>query len=472
MRRLKWAGLAFALGFIVMLDPSYSPGQFGKGGKGGFGKGGGGEFGGFGKKGGGDFGKRGGGEPTLYGGGAGGAPAFGQPPGGGGFGGGRDGGGGGQFRMGGGGGFGGPRDPEQMFSGLQRMTGSTGDTLDLSKFDQRFRDSARQRAERDGSIPLPESGIMTRAEFLDHFARSEAARAAKAASNPGPGGPGGGFTMTIGPDGRMEGRGSMGGFGGGPPMGSGGDRDRDRGGERLREQDKDGDGKVSRAEADNRLQPNFERIDTDRDGFITLDEYRGYYAAQNNGGGRDQNNQGNSGYYGGNGDFGGYGRRDERREIEEAKLPGPIRYTTLPKDLPEWYKELDGNQDAQVALHEWRTAGKDLNEFFSYDLNSDGLVTVDELVRFQILKTEADKIAALTGDGTMPRPSFGGGSRGGGGITLPGSTSVSSEKTGGGSEKGFGYNKGKDRGSEKSSDNGSDKGSERPNPFRKSKGKN
>jgi hypothetical protein len=454
MRRLKWAGLAFAFGFIIMLDPSYSTGQFGKGGgKGGFGKGG---FG----KGGGEFGKRGGGgfdTPLYGGGGGGGAPGFGQPQGGGG---GRDGGGGGgmQFRMGGGGGFGGPRDPEREWGRLVQMTGSTGDTVDLSRLNPQMREWARRAAERDGSIPLPENGMMTKAAFLDHFARSEAARAAKTASNPG--GPGG-FTMTLGPDGRMEGRGPMGGpMGGGP----GGD---DMATRRIREQDKDGDGKVSLAEADDRLKPNFERMDRNRDGFLDMDEYR---AATGGGGNRDNrdNRDGNNGY--GNNGYGGYGGRDERREVEEAKLPGPIRYTTLPKDLPEWYKELDGDQDAQVALHEWRKGGKDLDEFFGYDLNADGLITVDELVRFQILKTEAEKIAALNGDGTTPasgftgnggrRGGFGSGGSGGsgGGIALPGSTpSAASEKTGGGSDT---------RGNGKG-----DKGGERPNPFRKGKGK-
>jgi acetyl esterase/lipase len=42
--------------------------------------------------------------------------------------------------------------------------------------------------------------------------------------------------------------------------------------------DKDADGKLSPAELPERLRPNFGRVDTDGDGFITLEEHRGFLA--------------------------------------------------------------------------------------------------------------------------------------------------------------------------------------------------
>ena len=160
------------------------------------------------------------------------------------------------------------------------------------------------------------------------------------------------MSFTMGPDGRMSL--TPGGFGGN------GGGDRDRGSERLRDQDKDGDGRVSRAEADRQLQPNFERIDRDGDGFITLDEYRGYYAAQNqnNGNGGDRNRDMMNAWGGPGGDMGmnQWGnRQDPRRETQEEK-PVAIRYGHLPKDLPDWFDSYDTTKDGQIALHEWRKA--------------------------------------------------------------------------------------------------------------------
>ena len=125
--RLKWIALTFLLGFIVILDPTLTPGQDGKREKG---KGGGGGFGN------GGFGKGGGGFP----GGGGFTPnAGGMPPGGGGgfnFKGGPGGGGGGG--PGGGGGAAGNAmramaSPDGAWALLQQQSGSTGDTIDLSQ---------------------------------------------------------------------------------------------------------------------------------------------------------------------------------------------------------------------------------------------------------------------------------------------------------------------------------------------------
>lgn len=53
---------------------------------------------------------------------------------------------------------------------------------------------------------------------------------------------------------------------------------------RIRDQDRNGDGKISRDEADSRLRPNFDLMDRNRDGIVDAEEYTAYYAARLNGG--------------------------------------------------------------------------------------------------------------------------------------------------------------------------------------------
>src|SRR5262249_30149651 len=113
-------------------------------------------------------------------------------------------GGGGRGPGGGGGG-----NPEMGWSFLVRTTGSDGDTVDLSKIPQQMRDGLKARAERDGSIPLPDSGTMTHEQYLEHYAKSEAAKAAVRAVSGGPMG-GNAMMLSIGPDGSL----SLGGPGG------------------------------------------------------------------------------------------------------------------------------------------------------------------------------------------------------------------------------------------------------------------
>jgi Ca2+-binding EF-hand superfamily protein len=52
-----------------------------------------------------------------------------------------------------------------------------------------------------------------------------------------------------------------------------------------------------------------------------------------------------------------------------------------PKGLPSWFKILDKDEDGQVSLHEWRRGGKKLSEFREYDLNDDGFITAEEILR-------------------------------------------------------------------------------------------
>jgi hypothetical protein len=425
----KWLAFSGMLTLIILLDPTHTPAQpgGGKGGKGdrfgGFGQPGGGGFGQpgggmggeratWGQPGGGGFGQPGGGgmggERPMWGGQTGG---FGQPggggfgqPGGGGMGfprrdggmGGPGGGMGGErpawggqtsgggFGQPGGGGFGQPgggmdrgsgmggpggggpggrgrpRDPEQDWVGLQRLTQSTGDTVDLSKIPPQTQAMLKGWAERTGGIALPESGIMTKAAYLDYHARNEQAKAAFAA-NGGSGGSGMTMTMSMDPNGGFRGR--------------------DRG--------------MS-----------------------------------------DPNMWGQGGGWGQGGEWGqgGWGDRRgfERKEIEEER-PIALRYGKIPETvkaaLPSWYDELDTDKDAQVSLYEWRQVGKrELKDFLKMDLNGDGLVTVDEFIRFARAESIDSKIAAFEAGERGPggwnlgtpldpkageRPKWGGGPGGG-----------------------------------------------------------
>jgi hypothetical protein len=68
----------------------------------------------------------------------------------------------------------------------------------------------------------------------------------------------------------------------------------------------------------------------------------------------------------------------------QAKPRQPVyRPGRLPAGLPPWFAELDADNDGQVGLYEWRTAGRDADEFLKLDLNEDGFVTAEEALRAQ-----------------------------------------------------------------------------------------
>jgi Ca2+-binding EF-hand superfamily protein len=54
---------------------------------------------------------------------------------------------------------------------------------------------------------------------------------------------------------------------------------------------------------------------------------------------------------------------------------------TLPKGLPSWFEDLDKNQDGEISLREWLRGGKTREEFREFDLNDDGLITAEEVLR-------------------------------------------------------------------------------------------
>jgi hypothetical protein len=137
----------------------------------------------------------------------------------------------------------------------------------------------------------------------------------------------------------------------------------------FRQLDRNDSGFLESDEWPERLRPVAARFDRDRDGRIHPDEYRDYFE------GRVISTI----------EFGPESRSRETPNLTPRSLPesvGPVRYGQLPKGLPEWFADLDSDRDAQVALPEWRRAGRPLDEFFAIDLNGDGLLPPDEYLRF------------------------------------------------------------------------------------------
>ena len=192
-------------------------------------------------------------------------------------------------------------------------------------------------------------------------------------------------------------------------------------------------------------------------------------------GGFDRGNFDRGGFDRGNFDRSGdtSRRSDPNHKDAQDERPVALRYGHLPKDLPDWFDEYDTNKDGQVALHEWRKAGESIESFSSYDLNGDGLITADEMIRYTRKQEDDQRIAAIlegtggggrsfAGNGMRGNRGPGGmrGSRGGsdpsaGGISLPGSSPDSSVST----ERERGYGKGRKWDSDRKNDSSS---SEKP----------
>jgi hypothetical protein len=81
------------------------------------------------------------------------------------------------------------------------------------------------------------------------------------------------------------------------------------------------------------------------------------------------------------GDRGGRGEETRKTEEPDDERPNVLRYGKTPKELPGWFTELDTDKDAQIGLYEWRTAGKSIEDFLAKDLNGDGFLTVDEVLK-------------------------------------------------------------------------------------------
>ena len=210
----------------------------------------------------------------------------------------------------------------------------------------------------------------------------------------GPGGGPGGFQGRGGfqpPGGGFQGPGGRGGFASmsGPQGGSPDNFDQVMESD-FKLRDRNGDGYLNQDEMPDQLKTELTTWDTNRDNLISLDEYKNYFMA------RMQNR-------GVQGSQSGATIIVEEEDIETR--PVVFRAGKLPKELPAWFKKLDTDKDGQVALYEWRKAGKDIDEFSEWDRNNDGYITAEEALYKQRWMQVASA-SAKTEDGEVSTPAF------------------------------------------------------------------
>jgi Ca2+-binding EF-hand superfamily protein len=169
----------------------------------------------------------------------------------------------------------------------------------------------------------------------------------------------------------------------------------------FRQMDLNGDGMLSYDEMSDTLKAERDKWDTNKDGLIDLNEFKAYFKErlkQQMAG--DPNNPQNP------------------VEDEGEKKPTIYSASNLPQNIPVWFRECDTNKDGQVALYEWRAAGKSIEEFQTYDRNGDGFITIDEAMRFAVAMNNGrggpQGSASAFGQGAAGQGGFPGAGQGGG----------------------------------------------------------
>jgi Ca2+-binding EF-hand superfamily protein len=300
-----------------------------------------------------------------------------QPPGGGGnrggFGGGGFGGGG--FGGGNRGGFGGrgltgaaAMDPNAIFDSLARG----GSTIKISEL-SRGRDQATAWAQRNNIT----NGQFTRDQWFDYT---------KSWTNPGASSE----TSTTPTSTETKGTPPAGGFGGagrGTAGGGGRDFDVSQADRVFKRLDRNGDGLLQVEEMTEELLAEKDKWDANQDGAIDMDEFREYMKARAEKGRAERERNGDfqgRNFGGPRGDFSLDQGNDElppKPVYDLDKKIVVLRAGKLGDKMPPWFAEYDLDKDAQVALYEWKEKGGDLNEFRRWDLNGDGFITPDEVLR-------------------------------------------------------------------------------------------
>jgi hypothetical protein len=191
---------------------------------------------------------------------------------------------------------------------------------------------------------------------------------------------------------------------------------------------------------------------------LTFDQYKTYMEQRAKEGGFKKGNSGDGSKKGGDGFRKGNGNeggtkpsapattRSSEKPAPAESVPAAPEYSTrviiegdlerrpvvfragkLPAGLPEWFKELDLDSDGQVDLGEWRQGERSIADFRAIDLNNDGLLTPEEVLRHQA-RAEKASTTSESSEGTT--------SENGGGTTTTGATTGSGKKGGGNSPYG------------------------------------
>jgi Ca2+-binding EF-hand superfamily protein len=282
---------------------------------------------------------------------------------------------------------------DSFFDRLVQSYGGSGDTLDYSRIPANRRFG-----------PMPTSGTITREKFRADFEQRMQEMRSR-----------GGFRSRGGDSGDRSSSFSR----GGPPSMSGGSSN-DFADSIFKRSDRNGDGRITQDEVtSSRMREGFQQYDTNRDGSIDMNEFRGYMQARfgsrsgssdsssssspppfttnnpnvwdtsrwNNNDRRDRRNR----------DDNRNDRRGPNPQPQEDAMPVVYRYGKLPKDIPSYWSELDTDKDGQIGLYEWRRGERSTKEFTELDLNGDGYLTADEWLRSQRLAAEKK---AASGDST------------------------------------------------------------------------
>jgi Ca2+-binding EF-hand superfamily protein len=358
-------------GLALLLGPTVGMSQFG-GQPGGFG----GPPGGFGGQPGGFGGRGAGGQPGAFGGG----------------------------RGGGMGGFG-SMDPNERWN---QMTGGKA----VWKRSEITDPNTAARFDRIAQMVGATNGEITKDQYtgmMQGFAQRFAQGGGGAPGGAAMAAPGGAQGMPGFGGGQMPGAWSGGGQPGG--FGGGGGRNRGWGGGfggpgggggfnldaiaeyRFRQLDTNGDGLLNYDElaADETLQSELQKWDTNGDRNIDINEFKEYMRA------RVQQFQ-----------AGGQGWNPMQMVEDEAdKKPTVYRAGKLPPNIPAWFSRYDTDGDGQIGLYEWKAAGQPIAQFEAMDLNGDGFVTVEEVMRTVVGKSPD------SGSPGMGMGGFGGGMPGG-----------------------------------------------------------
>lgn len=310
------------------------------------------------------------------------ALAYAQGPGGGGGFQGPPGGGGGWRQRGGGGGGGrGAWDPGQMFDRFANGKQVWVRSESPNEFSQGFFDRIAQ------SMNIT-NGQITREQFVTYMQQQQ---------QNGWGGFGGGRggrgmrQGQGGPPGSPRGNGSDSGPNNG--QGNGGNRSDQWAENMFRRLDANGDGLLNYDEMPESLRAERDKWDANKDGFIDLSEFKTYFQAvvqqrmQENGGW-------NQNWQGGFPDM-----TPAPPEEEEVKKPVVYHAGNLPKDIPDWFKQIDNDGDGQIGLYEWKASGRSMDEFRKIDRNNDGFLTIDEVMRYVAEQKKPG--------GAAPSPGFG-----------------------------------------------------------------
>jgi Ca2+-binding EF-hand superfamily protein len=284
------------------------------------------------------------------------------PGGGGGFPGGGFGRGGGGFQGGGGRGGGGRwnQDPNERFN---QMTGGK----DVWKRSEIPDPSQQQRFDRIAGMLGITNGEITRQQYVGMMEQFRGLRRG------GPNAPGG----TPSTPGQPAGPAVAGPPGGGSWIDTWVEN-------AFKRYDKNNDGLLNTDEMPDALKAERDKWDTNKDGFIDLNEFKAYAQARMM---EMRSERAASGGGGGYPNLGGNQPAPNAAPeniIEDEKRPTVYRVTNLPKELPAWFQEADADRDGQISLYEWaKLKGWPIETFKQIDRNDDGFLTVDEVLRYQ-----------------------------------------------------------------------------------------